>query len=178
MNLYNKHREDLRDGDIILCHSQKFIARAIRHVDNCYYHHSGIVFRKHGRVFVMDAHPDKGVHPGYLSHRIMQKQWDEIAVIRPKINKKRIEQAMDQAFSRAHEYVPYDFKAILNILMYQKTGGWFGEVDPERDICSEFTQYYGIYLGVEDYFPRNLERPFFTPEDHLRIETDIFKRVL
>jgi hypothetical protein len=162
VDLYNKHREDLRDGDIILCHSKKFIAKAIRH----------------GRVFVMDAHPDKGVHPGFLSHRMAFKQWDDIAVLRPKINKKRIEQSMNQAFSRAHDYIPYDMKGVFQILMYQKLGMWAGTDHPGKDICSEFTQYYGIYLGIEEYFPRNLSRPFFTPQDHIRVETDMLKRIL
>jgi hypothetical protein len=165
---YRAFRDKIQDGDIGLVWSNKPLARAIQHVDGAFYHHSFVAFKKFNRVFCMDAHPDKGVNPAYLSHRIEQQKWKGMIFLRPNTGRIVINNALCRTFELADSFIPYDFVDILRILQYQYTGRW-KQTATEKMICSEFTQYYCINLGFENHHPDNLKRPFFTPQDHLRV---------
>jgi hypothetical protein len=115
-----------------------------------------------------------------MSHRIKQQCWEDIHVIRPKQAKTRIKSALEAAFTKADDYIKYDLTEVKNIVIWHLFGKYPKNAgDENKFICSEFTQYYGIQLGVESYFPKNLKRPFFTPQDHKRLfNKDEFKIIV
>ena len=164
---YKAFRDRIQDGDIGLCWSRKLIAKGIQLVDSAFYHHSFIAYRSYDRVMCMDSHPGKGTHPAYLSHRIVQQKWDGFIILRPNIGQSRINNALCNSFRLAEAFIPYDLIDIARILKYELTGKWT-KSNTEKMICSEFTQYYCINLGFDNFRTENLDRPFFTPQDHIR----------
>lgn len=174
---YKFYRNDLRAGDLILCNSKKPIAQTIKLVDKAGFHHSEIVDITRGRVMGIGAHPE-GCRPDFLSKRIERKNWSDFAILRPQVNIKDKQRAIKAAYNMAEVFNKYDYKLLFEVILYQLLGIKANFNDPYRQICSEFTQYYGIKLGVEQYKPENLERPFFTPADHLRIESSLLKVIV
>ena len=63
---YHHYRLIAKDGDIILTHSKKPIAAAIRWVDNAHWHHCELVHWSYGRLMGFGAHPE-GAGPDFLS---------------------------------------------------------------------------------------------------------------
>lgn len=171
---YLAYREIAKDGDIILTHSTKPIAKIIQNVDECYWHHSELVFWSYDRLMCIGAHPgdDK---TSFLSKRFKQKKWDNFTVIRPRLyNKNQVQKALKMSFKFAELYEGYDFDLLLSILLYRigLKNSVYGK--DNKYICSEFTLQYMKFLGENI----ELERPFFTPEDHIRHLSSNFKVII
>lgn len=174
---YQKVRHLIWDGDIIVCKSDKLVAKTIQWFDNADYHHSGVIFKSYGRLFVMDAHPDGGVHPGYLSHRIIDKEWTDFTILRPKVKREVQEEALERSFEKANRFIPYNWRGVFKIAWWVFTGVYKAAHENGKQICSHFTQEYVVNCGIESHDPLNVKRPFFTPQDHLR-NKDKFKVVV
>ena len=164
---YERHRNCLKTGDIILCKNPKWIGRQITSLDDgAYYTHSLVVFWQSGRLFTFDS-TETGVHPELAS--IKMKQYSDFCVVRPQKNETEISSALEKLFQYSEKGIKYDFAQILKIAIYQKTGiNIFKKNNPTRDICSELAWYYTQYFPLPCYEKERLTRPFFTPNDFIR----------
>lgn len=174
---YKHIRPTLKAGDLILCNSNKLIARAIKYVDSATFHHCEIIDINHGRVMGIGAHPE-GCRPDFLSNRMKVKHWSDFAVMRADTDQEIIDNALATAYKHAENFNKYDYKLLLQIAVYQLTGVQLKFNDAYKLICSEFTQLYGIQCGAAEWMPENLIRSIFTPADHIRVQQSTFKTVI
>jgi hypothetical protein len=167
----NKLQEYLKvaqNGDIMLCHSETFIAKAIRKIDKCHYHHCEVIAIKDGIVHGIGSHPGQS-RVQKLEERAEEKQWDDFTILRPLEDELIIKKAVNDTIWRSAEFRKYDIPLVFGILIYQTTGIHIKSLgSSSADICSELEQRYLMSLGDKNYYPENIKRPFFTPEDVLR----------
>lgn len=164
---YRAFRRNVEDGDLFLSSSSKPLGQATKWADNCYFTHAGIAFKKDGRVYAMDSHPGKGTSPAFMSHRITQQKWNSLLFLRPNRTREEIDSARASVFSDAELFIPYGWYDIPNIIAWNKFG-WDIGLSGQGKVCSRFTQSYCIRMKMETFYPENLPRPIFTPEDHIR----------
>ena len=168
---YQKLRKHIKTGDILLFHSTKPIARIIQNVDNAYYHHSGIAAWFAGRLFIIDAQPE-GSGMAFLSRRWKEKKYDDCLILRPQVP---VDDALERTLRFVEEYKRYDFSKLVEILLYKKFDVKFERLDSKNEfICSELTQLYGVELGIDKYRFINI----FTPQDHVRVKSNLIYDVL
>ena len=165
MNIEHKYeaaRPSIKNGDIILFRGHRFLAKAIQYFDKAYYNHVGVVFQSEGHNMIIDSMAH-GVKPDFLSERM--KGFIDFCVISPKKTPDEINAALNGAFQKGDSGTKYNFLLLLRIAIIKKTGiDLSGLGSDQREICSQFANYYTDCLGIKCY--KNI--PFITPQDFLR----------
>lgn len=162
---YTVHRNDIKNGDIILYSGSSFIASAIKYFDSAYYNHAGIVWipENSGRVLTLDMWSG-GLDCIPLSRRMAG--YKDFCVLRPKVAQEDLDKAVYSALSMWDgRNVKYDFLILLRIAIVKKTGIDITNLK-EKDtfICSQFAQYFTQLLHLHNYDNLSL----ITPQDFLR----------
>jgi len=169
---YKKLRSLLTDGDLILFHGTGFIARTIQFCDKSHYNHIGIVFKKLGALYIVDANAD-GVQADRLSRRINKyRRGGDFTIVKPLRTSQEIETALTKLLTRSDEKtIKYDFANGIKELLNRKFG-WslVVEADESHDICSDFVSQYQIDLNIVVEEFKHLRIAF--PEDTIRYKND------
>lgn len=164
---YHSIRKDLRAGDIVLYHNGGIfwgiMGKLIQFFDNAHFTHIGIVDKFSDRVITLDMWSD-GMQVVPLSRRM--KLWKEFCVLRPSVDEREIEKALDDVYRNVWERdVKYDRATLLRIAIKKKLGidlTKFGRVD--RYICSELAQHFTGNVGIKCYEGLDI----ITPQDFIR----------
>lgn len=166
---YIRIRPFIKQGDLILFHGRKPLARIIQQSDSkAYFNHVGVIGEIAGSFFIIDSNAP-GVKPDRLSDRVYSYENGDFLIIRSEKSKKEITNALKKLLKKADQVkYKYDYinggKALFN--------RWFGtkfkiKLDPYRKICSEFTLPYAVELEV--VFPyEEIENNLFFPQDYIR----------
>ena len=183
-----KYRQMAQDGDILLCRNNRWLGRKIQKYDYddlpykkrlpAYYTHSLRIFKKFDRIFIIDA-IENGVHPEFASIRM--KRYTDFCVLRFIKTPEEINKAMAISATREEMGIKYDFKQIFKIYLYAEWNiNTYKQLadDTKKDIYSEDTWYYSNVLGIKCYEKANWKRPFFTPQDFLRLRNQAEVQVL
>jgi len=145
MTKYIELRSNLRHGDIVLFRGKALSSRIIQWLDEGYYNHMGLVFTVGERKLILDSSAP-GVNPYFLSERM--KMYTDFCVIRPAVwDTDEISRGVDAVMRKAENGIRYDFKLLLQIVLYRKAG-WIEKLNSgHKDICSEFIRRYIRHLS-------------------------------
>lgn len=171
MNKYLTHRGEIKDGDVILFRSNKWLGKIIQWLDGAHYNHAGIAFWSNDMLFIVDSNQD-GIRPEFMSIRM--KKYIDWCIVRPrKVSKKLMRLAINKSLRRGNSVVKYDFMLALRVLFSRKF-----KVDlkflgsSNRDICSEFAAFHlssftRCYHRLLDVTPQDLIR--FADKDKIEV---------
>lgn len=171
---YNKLRDEIKNGDLILYRGNSMLAKSIEYFDKAYYNHIGVVWRPEdtNRVLTLDMWSN-GLDCIPLSRRMAG--YKDFCILRPKVSNDKTESAirlvMDDWDGRD---IKYNYMLLFRVALIKKTGidlTGFGNKD--RFICSQFVQRYCDLLGLKTYSMINL----ITPEDFRRFIDDNFELI-
>lgn len=160
---YARIRPLLKDGDLVLFHGTRLLAKIIQHCDKAYYNHIGIVMEIHGGFFILDSQAS-GVVSDRLSKRISDYKNGDFCVIQSK--SEIIDSELDQVISGQDLIAPlYDYANGTRELLNRKFG-WNLKLKPskDRDICSDFVYEYAL----RNKFINPFENRVAFPEDYIR----------
>jgi len=147
---------DIKTGDILMVATDGWIGRAIRKVTKAEWSHAGLFIWIWGELFVIEAEKhgiqltkfsDKKYNNGNSKGRklLYLRSNDEL------ISEKEIAMIMlPYVGSR-----DYDYKGLIDQLIYQYTGKWIGrkEKGDNKFYCSEFVAF--IYNKInKKYYPK------------------------
>ena len=166
---YTRLRPQIEDGDLILFHGTKALAKLIQWCDSSYYNHVGVVVKQHGALFIVDANGD-GVQADRLSERINSyKRYADFTVLKPLAKRELINDAMLYLLKRSdNKTIKYDYNNGVKELFNRKFKPTFKiqENTDNRAICSSNVFQYAITLEmVTDEF-KSLRIAF--PQDYIR----------
>jgi len=169
---YRRLRSLINDGDLILFHGTGIVARTIQAADSSYYNHIGVVFKKCGALYIVDANED-GVQADRLSRRIHKyRKGGDFTIVKPLRTSQEIETALTRLLTRSDEKtIKYDFANGFKELLNRRFG-WslVLSADDNRDICSDFVSQYQIDLDIVVEEFKHLRIAF--PEDTIRYKND------
>lgn len=170
MNAIEKYellRPCISDGDLILFRGTRLIAKIIQFSDESYFNHIGIVFKRHGALFIVDANGN-GVQADRLSYRIKKYKNGDFLIIKPKVSKVLQELEMQNLLMRSDpETIKYDFKnGIIELINRVFNFDFRIKQNDSRDICSDFVSRYAINLEIMYSEFNDLQIPL--PQDYLR----------
>lgn len=169
---YKKLRSLLTDGDLILFHGTGFIARTIQFCDKSHYNHIGIVFKKCGALYIVDANED-GVQADRLSRRIKKyKHGGDFIIIKPLRTSQEIDTALTKLLIRSDDRtIKYDlFNGIKELFNRRFNCNFEITKEDGKDICSDFVSQYQIDLDLVTEEFKRLRIAF--PEDTIRYKND------
>ena len=173
---YREVRSYINNGDIVLFHGKKLLAKTIQYFDDAYYNHTAIVSQDfNGRLWVVDSNAN-GVDGGLLSHRL--KKYTDFAVIRPiGYTQGNIDLSLKLLLGEVDKGIRYDFSLLPRIAIYRKLGWDIKKLGRgNKDICSEFTgRRYMKYFRGNPYTKELTNQEWLTPEDHIRYISPKFK---
>ncbi len=164
---YNKLRQELKTGDIVLFHRKSLLANIIQWADNSYYNHASIVYWLGDRLFTVDAW-DNGTEIVPLSRRI--KQYDDFCIVRKNnITPQELRFACSNLISRIEKDEPYGWLELVRRLIWLKVlnkNNKFSNIEnwiakKRLPVCSDVAREFGVDLGIVSY--KSLILP--TPED-------------
>lgn len=178
MNILEKyldHRHDIKHGDIILCHGDGLLAKAIQWTDNCYYNHVGLVIKYGDRLFTVDMWYS-GILDGKLvivplSERI--RDYKNFCIIRPQYSDAQIKNGVEKALNYLDFEVRYDRLKLIKILLKKKLGMTVNIDKEGKFICSEFVQKYTNYFSDRYRYIKDI-----TPADFIRSINNNYKVLL
>lgn len=169
---YNKLRDEIKNGDMLLYRGSSFLAKGIQYFDKAYYNHIGVVWRPENmdRVLTLDMWSN-GLNCLPVSRRM--DGYKDFCILRPKVSDDKIKASISIAMEKWDGAdIKYDNQLILRVAMIKKTGiDITGLGKKDKFICSEFIQYYCDLLGLKTYSNLNL----ITPEDFRRFIDDNFE---
>jgi len=134
----NLNNVELREGDILHCMSNGWLAKLIKFFTRSKINHTALVLNIYGKLFIVDSQI-KGTNPRPLIEWAKKYNYT-YEISRPKnfsIGHKKL------AIS-AFGHTPYDFASLIFQAWYQITGKWIGKTYEEakkRMYCSEFVAY-------------------------------------
>jgi hypothetical protein len=169
---YRRLRNLINDGDLILFHGTGIIARTIQAADSSYYNHIGIVFKKCGALYIVDANAD-GVQADRLSRRINKyKNGGDFTIVKPLRTSQEIETALVKLLTRSDEKtIKYDlFNGIKELINRRFNTNFEITKEDGRDICSDFVSQYQVDLNIVTEEFKGLRIAF--PEDTIRHKND------
>lgn len=169
---YRKLRSLINDGDLILFHGTGLVARTIQASDSSYYNHIGVVFKKLGALYIVDANAN-GVQADRLSRRINKyRKGGDFTIVKPLRTSQEIETALTRLLTRSDEKtIKYDFANGIKELLNRKFGfSLVVKADESHDICSDFVSQYQIDLNIVVEEFKHLRVSF--PEDTLRYKNE------
>jgi hypothetical protein len=165
---YESQRASINNGDIILIRGKSLLAKALRWgCDGSYWNHALVVFKVGDRLFAIQSMA-KGVEPDFLSVEIANNI--DFLVLRPQFPQQVIDEAVNKAFSKAENGIPYNKFQLLNILIQIKLGLNIKKLgDPNKNICSVFAGItYGGLLPLICYSYEKTGQDYLTPQDFIK----------
>lgn len=165
---YERLRPQIKDGDIILFHGTKALAKIIQNCDLAYWNHVGVIIEKHGALYIEDANGN-GVQSDRLSWRIAKYPDGDFTIIQSTLPKEELQAPLAKLLLRAdHKTIKYDFWNGFKELLNRKFD-WQLTIKPNdsRDICSNYLAVYaveGYFVHPESFkklrieFPQDFER--------------------
>ena len=176
---YQAIRPKIRNGAVLLVRGNSTLSRTIQWADDAYFNHSALIFEAGGRLMVLDANAP-GVQPEFLETRI--SQYVDFMVLNPVgYDIGTLNRAVDLAIRKdIQKNYKYDFMLLPKVLGQRKMGIKVNHnLDSNRTICSVFTGYhYGLLLGEYNWVSLALKNNFITPEDHLRVLSDRWEKLI
>jgi hypothetical protein len=173
---YNRLRPQIEDGDLILFHGTKALAKIIQWCDDSYYNHIGVVVEQHGALFIVDANGD-GVQADRLSQRINSyKRYADFTILKPLASKDEINYAMRTLLKRSDgNTIKYDYNNGLKELFNRKFKPEFkiNEDTEKRAICSSNVYQYAITLEIVTDEFKSLRIAF--PQDYIRFLNKVIR---
>lgn len=169
---YKRFRPLIKDGDLILFHGTRLLAKIIQECDNAYYNHIGVVTENHGGLFILDSQA-RGVESDRLSERIADYKNGDFCVIHS-INE--VDDAeLNKLVSGQDMKAPlYDYGNGFKELLNRKFGWNLRITKSERDICSDFVYEYAL----RNKFIYAFENRVAFPEDYIRHRDLIHTKIL
>jgi hypothetical protein len=159
---YNKYRNQIRHGDIILFRGNSLLSKTIQYFDNAYYNHTEVALEVNSRLLCIGSNRS-GVKPDFLSNKIAE--YVDFCVLRLLVPDLHIALGLYKSIERGEIRTFYDFLLLPRIALVKKTGINISSLgSKDRDICSEFSRYYANAAGVDCY--NNIE--LITPQDFVR----------
>jgi hypothetical protein len=165
---YNRLRPFMKEGDLILFHGKKALAKIIQNCDsNAYFNHVGVIGEIAGALFIIDSNGD-GVHPERLSTRVLSYENGDFLILRSLKSKPTIKKALQNLLKKHDEIdIKYDFLNGLKALINRKFKTNLSvKRFYNRDICSMFVLPYALEL--EMVFLLKEENVLFFPQDYIR----------
>lgn len=167
---YTRLRPLIKQGDLVLFHGKKALARIIQESDgDAYYNHVGVVGEIAGALFIIDSNSN-GVEPGRLSKRVLSYEDGDFSILRPLKTKQEIDFQLFLLLRTIDDSkVKYDFingiKALINRWFRTK---FKTHTEKDRRICSMFVYNYALNLDM--IHPMLDSNKLFFPQDYIRNE--------
>lgn len=165
---YKRLRPSMKEGDLILFHGKKALARTIQESDSeAYFNHVGVVGEMGKALFIIDSNAN-GVHPERLSERILSYDNGDFIILRSEKSNYHIQKAFSKLMKRQEVIkIKYDFKNGFIALINR----WFKtkfktKLQSNRNICSMFVLPYALEL--EMVLPLQDMNNLFFPQDYIR----------
>ncbi len=187
---YKRIRPLIKDGDLVLFHGTKLLAKIIQHCDRdriypgsdnwlikllgwkqykaAYFNHIGIVMESHNGLFILDSQSN-GVESDRLSERINDYKNGDFCIIQS-IEELGIDEEMEKLFAREDMTdVLYDYENGFKELLNRKFG-WNLKIKPndKKDICSDFVYEYALKTKMICPF----ENRVAFPQDYVRFRNE------
>ncbi len=151
---YQRLRPLISNGDVILFHGTKPLARLIQFCDKSYYNHVGVVVKIYDALYIVDANAS-GVQADRLSKRISSYKAGDFTIIKPNATGIEIDTALAKLLKRSDaKWIKYDFLNGTKELANRAFGYKFEiKYSDDRDICSDFVSQYQKDLDMlNEYF--------------------------
>lgn len=160
---YNSARPYIKNGDLILFHSDKILGKLIQYFDKAYYNHVGIAWEANGRLFILDSNAP-GVEPQFLSTRM--NDYSDFCIVDLKFSPELKQACLDKIMDKSQIGIKYNFLRLLQIAIYKKLHLDIKRLDggSNRAICSQFANEYTNLFPVNCYAKMCLA----TPQDFVR----------
>jgi hypothetical protein len=165
---YYRLRPLIKEGDLILFHGKKALARTIQESDSdAYLNHVGVVGEMGKALFIIDSNAN-GVHPERLSERVLSYDDGDFIILRSEKSNYAIQKAFSKLMKRQESIkIKYDFKNGFIALINR----WFKtkfktKLQSDRNICSMFVLPYALEL--EMVLPLENMNNLFFPQDYIR----------
>ncbi len=165
---YTRLRPLIQQGDQILVHGKKALARAIQKGDSdAYFNHIGVVGNIAGSLFIIDSNSN-GIEPARLSKRILSYEGGDFLILRSKKTTTEITKALSNILKLPdNTNVKYDFWNGFKEWLNRFTGSHLKIGRPKnRMICSMFTLPMALELDM--VYPFEDKTKLFFPQDYLR----------
>jgi len=165
---YKRLRSSIKQGDLIIFHGEKALARIIQESDSdAYYNHIGVIGEIAGALFIIDSNAN-GVEPARLSKRVLSYDNGDFSILKPLKNKTEINFQLFLLLRKIDDSkIKYDFinglKALLN--RWIKTS-FKTHNKNDRKICSMFVYEYAVNLDM--IHPMLDKNNLFFPQDYIR----------
>ena len=163
--MYEKYRNEIKDGDVILYEGTSFISKLIRMITKSSYSHAGLAVWWHGRLMVMEA-TKKGVYPLPMSKNIAHYKGNVrlFTSVKPIPQTKRLYMVKFAQGEIGKEYSRWRLILFGYILI-------LGKKRDERDllrkentlICSHYVAQTYNYAGID--LKEGVSDSFTSPQD-------------
>lgn len=173
MEKYNKLRQQIKTGDIILYRRNKgILPNLIQWIDSAYYNHTGIAYWLGERLFTIDAWSN-GTELVPMSRRM--DTYDDFCLVRQKdVSISQMRVAISNLYNRIEKDEPYGYWGLILRLIhiklkkkeYHRLAAIVKKIAGSRiyPVCSDVSCDCGIDEGNESY--KKIELP--SPEDLIR----------
>jgi len=151
--------EQLKNGDILLCTSDRFIPNLIKKVTKSQFNHAAIYFEVWGKPGVIEAQAD-GINWKPLKDWRNKYNYTFLNYRDVTLDKEGIKEVAKRAFSRCG-VTAYDFESfIIRQPLKIITGKWRnrGEKESDKMICSEFVAWVYNIKHWENMTPKDVKR--------------------
>lgn len=133
---------ELKDGDILHCMSNGWLAKCIKFFTKSRFNHSALVIKLSGYLFIADSQI-KGTSLKTIEEWERKYRYKYV-ISRPN----KFTPATKKKALSLLGHTPYDFFSLLYQAWYQITGKWVGKTGKkalERMYCSEYVSYvFGV----------------------------------
>jgi hypothetical protein len=163
MEKYDKLRNEIKTGDVIIFNGDGYISGIIRWADGAYYSHTGIAYWVDDRLFIIDAWTN-GVELVPMSRRM--KIYKDFCLVRKnKFKKIEMEVAIGNSLNRVERDEVYGYWGLLRRLVKLKLkldAKWINK--KRRPVCSDIARDFLndlgciCYLNVKLPSPQDIER--------------------
>ena len=164
---YSRLRPIINNGDIILVRGKSLLARALQWGDHAYFNHALVVFKVGDRLLCIQSMA-QGVIPAFLSTELLANI--DFTILRPQFSQERIDECVNEAFTKSENGIPYNTFQLLNILIQRKLGFDVKQLGNSKDnICSVFAGItYGGALPLTCYSYTVTGQDYLTPQDFIK----------
>lgn len=171
---YIDHRDEIKNGDLLIYKGTSILSKAIQYFDKAYYNHIGVAWipENSGRILTLDMW-SQGLACIPLSRRM--SGYSDFCILRPKVTALQSIEAIKTSLGMWDgREVKYDFGMLLRVAISKKIKIDISSSKKNRFICSEFAQYYTSVLGITTYD----EIDMITPQDFIRNKDNNFELFL
>jgi len=165
---YDRVRNQIKHGDLILFHGTSLLAKIIQNCDKAFYNHIGVVIEIEGALFIVDSNAS-GVQADRLSWRIKKyTSKSRFVIIRSVVSDATKLFYLKQLLKRSDDkWIKYDFSNGTKELLNRKFNFDLKIKDNEtKDICSDYVSRYA--QKIEVVYENFNKIPIAFPQDYMR----------